>query len=495
MRAPKAFWIGILCAIGGCTQLLELDQEYRPGQTSNGGSGGMATGGSGGTGGGTAGSGGSSECMVDDDCTPAANVCAKNTCINKSCVISNLPAGTSCNDMGMATCDGNGKCGECDQPSDCTMLPPDDECQTRTCDGNLCGQTFAAAGTLLQNQVAGDCVDAVCDGNGKKVPQLADMDLPEDNNPCTKNTCANGMPSNPFEPINTACGAMLKCNDMGQCVGCITANDCAGTDDSCKTRTCVSGMCGFNFTAVGTDLPTGQTASDCKILECDGQGNIITSPDNADLPVDGNPCTKDVCTAGVPSNPLEPNNTPCGNGYICNSMGACKKINASTCAMATECASGNCVDGYCCDTSCAQLCRACNLPGNEGKCTVVPAGYADNTCMSPKSCDGTTGNNACTTKYPMGYPCSTGSQCGSGMCIDGVCCSSTCLGTCQACNITGNLGTCANVPLGQEDPIATTACTGVFSCNGAGACLLDNGQPCMNNGECVSNNCTAMTCQ
>ena len=32
-------------------------------------------------------------------------------------------------------------------------------------------------------------------------------------------------------------------------------------------------------------------------------------PDDTDLPVDGNQCTQDVCTAGVPSNPAQPADT------------------------------------------------------------------------------------------------------------------------------------------------------------------------------------------
>lgn len=509
MNSPKAFWIGIICALGGCTQLLELDQDYRPSPIGN------------------AGAGGSS---------------------------------------GMGGMAGSGGGQACNQPSDCTMFPAEDECKTRTCNNHTCGQTFAAMGTLLVTQVMGDCLEAFCDGAGKTMTQPANMDVPEDNNPCTKNICNAGVPSFPFEPINTSCGVNQKCNDVGQCIGCMVANDCAGTDDFCKVRICTNGLCGFDFTATGTDLPDGQTAKDCKVVECDGQGNIIISADNADIPVDGNECTKDVCTAGVPSNPAEPANTACGTGGVCGA-GVCKTPNGTMCMTGATCVSGICTEGYCCDSGCTGKCKACNLPGLEGTCSTVPAGYADDSCLSPKSCDGTTGGNSCTNKYPVGYPCTLASQCGSSacvdevccnslcagsckacnvagklgicsnvpagsddsptcvgtntcdgngnckkesgqscsnagdclnaFCIDGVCCNSACLATCQACDVTGLIGTCVNVLSGQEDPIATTACTGVNSCNGAGACLLDNGQPCMNNTQCVSNNCTGMplTCQ
>lgn len=181
-----------------------------------------------------------------------------------------------------------------------------------------------------------------------------------------------------------------------------------------------------------------------------------------------------------------------GTGGACDGVGTCKTPNGTTCLTGTTCSSGNCIEGYCCDTTCSQECRACNISGLEGICSVVPEGYSDDTCLSPKSCDGTNGANNCDTKYPMGHPCTVDKQCGSGMCVDGVCCNSSCRATCQACNIVDSAGTCVNVPIGQEDPVATTDCTGVNSCNGAGDCLLDNGQPCSSNTQCVSNKCTGM---
>lgn len=39
------------------------------------------------------------------------------------------------------------------------------------------------------------------------------------------------------------------------------------------------------------------------------------------------------------------------------------------CAAPTDCASGWCVDGVCCDRSCASACEACNLGGSEGRCS------------------------------------------------------------------------------------------------------------------------------
>lgn len=559
MKAPKTFWIGLFCAVGGCTQLLELDQEYRPGQTasSSGTAGAGGTGGSGGTGG-----TGGGECAVDMDCPVPILPCTVNKCVANTCVTNTLPQGAPCTPEGNVLCDANGICGECNQPSDCTQLPPDDDCQSRTCDNHTCGQKFVASGTLAKTQAAGDCQDAFCDGFGKTATKANDTDLPEDNNACTKNVCTNGTPSHPFEALNTSCGVNLKCNDMGQCVGCIVSTDCSGTDDFCKTRACTNGICGFNYTAMGTNLPTGQTSGDCKVVECNGQGAIVTSPDNADVPNDGNACTNDMCTAGTPSNPPTAANTPCGTGGLCSGTGLCEKPNGVTCTINADCASAHCVEGYCCEATCNQNCKACNIPGSLGMCVTVPKGYSDDSCPNPKSCDGTTGQSACVNLLPVGSPCTMASQCGTGTCVDGVCCASACGTACKSCNVPGSVGTCTNVPanqedgaacsvtnacngngmckakagqtctmasnclsnfcvdgvccnnactatcqscnvmgsvgacsllpVGSEDPFATTTCTGVNSCNGAGTCLLSTGQPCTTNAECASNICTGM---
>jgi hypothetical protein len=41
------------------------------------------------------------------------------------------------------------------------------------------------------------------------------------------------------------------------------------------------------------------------------------------------------------------------------------------CVSATECASGLCVDGYCCNTSCSGQCAACDVPQSEGTCVAA----------------------------------------------------------------------------------------------------------------------------
>jgi hypothetical protein len=95
----------------------------------------------------------------------------------------------------------------------------------------------------------------------------------------------------------------------------------------CQHRTCVSGQCGMAFTTAGTPAG-GDTAGDCHTRICDGQGTITPAVDDSDKPVDGNPCTGDVCTLGVPSNPPLV-------GAICATDGTKACDTTGTCAALT----------------------------------------------------------------------------------------------------------------------------------------------------------------
>jgi hypothetical protein len=102
---------------------------------------------------------------------------------------------------------------------------------------------------------------------------------------------------------------------------CVKPIDCPGADTDCTRRTCEEGRCGTGFVAQGT--PTSmQIARDCQRSVCDGAGDPHLVADDLDVPVDGNPCTDDVCTAGSPSNPPSAAGKPCVGG-VCDGAGNC----------------------------------------------------------------------------------------------------------------------------------------------------------------------------
>jgi hypothetical protein len=76
---------------------------------------------------------------------------------------------------------------------------------------------------------------------------------------------------------------------------------------------------------------------------------------------------------------------------------------------------------------------------------------------------------------PNGTRCQQNGDCGSGYCVDGVCCQSACSGVCQACDNPGSEGLCLSVVEGQDpdnecDEQPATSCGRDGMCDGHGAC-------------------------
>ncbi|MBM4378171.1 MAG: S8 family serine peptidase [Deltaproteobacteria bacterium] len=90
---------------------------------------------------------------------------------------------------------------------------------------------------------------------------------------------------------------------------------------------------------------------------------------------------------------------------------------------------------------------------------------------------------------PAGTACTASNQCNSGFCVDGVCCSTACTGTCSACNLAGNAGTCT--PLSSRTDPASDC--GATFCGGAGACLAACGSDadCKAGFVCSGTSCAA----
>ncbi len=174
------------------------------------------------------------------------------------------------------------------------------------------GFSYTSAGTVLPAalQTVGDCQKLACNGTGGTISKVDNADVPaDDGNACTSETCANGTPEHPATATDTPCSLGGNyCNGAGKCVACNGAAECANQGSVCQNAACTMNTCGFANLAMGVPAKSGaQTIGDCKIVLCDGTGNpSAPTPDDNDLPVDGNPCTFDVCTNGVPSNPPAP---------------------------------------------------------------------------------------------------------------------------------------------------------------------------------------------
>jgi hypothetical protein len=266
------------------------------------------------------------------------NVCTTDECTAGTPSHRPVTSGTTCG--GSLVCDGASHCVECLSANTCPGT--DADCHTRSCVSGACGVANIATGTLVAAQTPRDCKKNVCNGQGGVVTVNDDLDLPVDSNACTFDVCTAGTPSNPNVPSGNACGASTICDGQGACVTCLTASSCPGTDTECHHRTCTAGVCGTANTAAGTALST-QVAGDCKRNQCDGAGAPMIVNDDADKPVDGNACTDDVCTAGVPSNPNIAQGTTCGPSLMCNGQGSCVGcVTASNCGTDTFCQARTC---------------------------------------------------------------------------------------------------------------------------------------------------------
>jgi MYXO-CTERM domain-containing protein len=163
------------------------------------------------------------------------------------------------------------------------------------------------------------------------------------------------------------------------------------------------------------------------------------------------------------------------------------------CSGGTDCASGFCVTGVCCDRQCDGPCEACGT----GVCTPLPPGGS--TACGLYACDGVHGtcptlctsdavcapgaycnsSRSCVSQIVRGRPCDptqcVGSgcqQCLNGVCSDKVCCDQACDGTCMSCRQintgTGTDGTCAPVQNGTDPRLSCAVTGGAPSC--AGTC-------------------------
>ena len=243
-----------------------------------------------------------------------------------------------------------------------------------------------------------------------------------------------------------------ECTDT-QCVGV----SCSA-DSLCVQGTCVSTSCGGP-----AGCPEGSVcAADgtCQVSDCFG----VACPNNSQ-------CVAGACV-------------PCANGGT-TVNGTCTEGAplGGACGSDAQCETGQCVDGVCCATACDGVCERC-VGGAPGVCTPVPEGSAERgcgayhcgaggscltQCASPADCatGRTCQDGTCVGTSPPGAACLTDGVCASGFCVDGRCCTTSCTGACERCDVPGTEGTCTPSPQGSA---GLPAC-GTFVCNGSeGGC-------------------------
>jgi hypothetical protein len=371
-------------------------------------------------------------------CRPIASDCdAAESCngVLKACPADRTaPAGTQCR-AAFGPCDAVETCDGTDPscPED-GVRPPGSPCEAPSC----------SEGVALP--------EATCDGEGLDCPAPEPV-------PCDLYVCgASACLSECTESAECAEGAF--CDD-GACIPLLADGEPCDFPGACLGGLCVDGVC-------------------CDTA-CAGQCEACAEPGS-----------EGTCgpIAGEPRNDREPCAT---DDSVCG--GACDGVRPDACAYPdaeTPCRAGACADGIALlpaacagDGSCPgerfQPCApfVCGATACLGDCDV----HAD--CAPGLFCSA----GVCGEALPDGDPCGDDAECGSGRCVDGVCCASDCTGQCEACDVSGREGECVPVPDGVPHG-GRPACGGVGAC--AGRCDGTARAACAYPGGAVT--CLPATC-
>lgn len=276
----------------------------------------------------------------------------------------------------------NGVDDDCDGEAD----DPPTDCLSGRCSALTDGTYEAIEG--------GNCESAMCtSGTVTPCGLFTCEDGGEAGNRCAT-TCDNGGTDD-----DTFCVAGAHC-DGGTCVMDTPDGSACDEDSDCMVGRCDNGFC------CGTGTCCSVTA------DCPGGGGVARVCDN-DTTCQGTrgetECMASVCQtmSGIPDD------TACGPATLARDCGLYDSVYCTgasdqtppTCATscsgdaacidAAHCEFGDCirdrppggvcsrnqdcqdglfcVDGVCCNSACNGTCEACNLPGNQGACTPVPA--------------------------------------------------------------------------------------------------------------------------
>ncbi len=409
------------------------------------------------------------DCANDDGCQPT-HYCVNNTCElrigageactdDTQCSKSNAHCvdGVCCN----TTC--TGQCEACDvkgKEGTCSVVTGDPHGKRTVCrgDGSACNGTCAgklrSACDFPSPQTV--CLEAACDPKTSMAVEQAFC-----------NGSGNCATTEPMECTPFTCGA-TACR--GNCV----------TDAQCAAGAyCKAGICEELEKPGSKCARDGQCASAfctdgvCCEARCDGQCESCGSGGKCQ-PVTGAPvgmrtaCTGadgDAC-AGVCDGTVRSSCGYPGGEVVCRDA-ACDAGEATVvahCSGAGACAPEQTV--------------ACKN-GCEGAICAGDACLVNGDCKDGERCIAGT----CAAQGDNGASCASANDCGSGFCVDGVCCDKACDGQCEACDGANKPGVCAPIsgaPHGARVPCTTdgSACAGACDGQEPLGCSYPSGTVC-----------------
>ncbi|HVY40843.1 MAG TPA: hypothetical protein VHM31_23050 [Polyangia bacterium] len=324
------------------------------------------------------------------------------------------------------------------------------------------GQACGCAGDCA----SGFCVDGVCCDTAC-TDTCKSCDIPGAPGVCSFVPAGSPPPSATTCPKSdvATCGLDGTCDGQGSC-----RQYPAGV--VCKPGTCQ-----------GAAVTGGQV--------CDGAGSCQAGPQTICAPF-GCDATAGQCFPDCRSD------ADCVAGVKCVSGSCGPKPQGAVCASGSQCASGFCADGVCCNVACTGACVSCNQPSRQGICWPVEAGVADPhkvcrdqgapSCGQTGVCDGL---GACGL-YKAETVCAAPS------------CSATdhlkTAGTCDGLGICRPQGDESCAPFRCSGGSCLSRCTTDADCVGGQSCqkgscgLKPKGQSCGGPGECATGFCVDGVC-
>jgi hypothetical protein len=271
--------------------------------------------------------------------------------------------------------DGGG--GGCSTAADCPA--PTTDCRMATCTLGICGIADLGSGATCASNGG-----TRCNGNGTCVQCLGATDCPATNTTCKTNTCIGGVCGTTSAARTSTCsdhgGAV--CDGNGDCVQCLAAGDCGPQTTACRTNTCAGSVCGTASTMIGSGCnDNGGTL-------CDGNGACVACLTASDCPAQPTACRTSTCV-----------------GHACGAMNAmlgltCSDNGGVTCDGNGSCVANHCSDGLRdadetdvdCGGSCGATCTDSPTPQMclvGGDCVShVCSGAGTKVCQPPTCTDG-----------------------------------------------------------------------------------------------------------
>ncbi|MGH2532457.1 MAG: hypothetical protein ACRDJW_09135 [Thermomicrobiales bacterium] len=255
-------------------------------------------------------------------------------------------------------------------------------------------------------------------------------------------------------------------------------------------------------TAIAQRLPNGSTctrATQCASLKC-VDGVCCNSNCTGQCEACNLAGAVGACTALPASTQQHGARPACTGTGVCQA--SCDGVTRNYCThypgLDIVCADPVCEAGwqttYGCggDGTCHPSRTSCGLFVCNPDATGCLTSCQDNTdCVGAAFC----ANGVCQGDQPLGQPCTDPAQCQSGLCVDGVCCVEVCDNPCQACNVAGNFGFCADIVDGtncNDGDLCTTGdicrngnCQGTpVICTTPGVCEASPGTCNLQTGSC-----------